>query len=127
VILAQHFLESFRESSPHPPVGLERDAIAAVARHAWPGNVRELQNRVKRAVVLAEGPRISAADLDLSASAAEDGNEDPPTLREAIREVEVRAVVHAWTEAAGNVSKASRLLGVSRPTLYKLLKEHGLK
>ena len=127
VILAQHFLESFRESSPHPPVGFERDAIAAVARHAWPGNVRELQNRVKRAVLLGEGPRISAADLDLSASAAGDGNEDPPTLREAIREVEVRAVVHAWTEAAGNVSKASRLLGVSRPTLYKLLKEHGLK
>jgi two-component system NtrC family response regulator len=127
VVLAQHFLEKFRESSPSPPLGLERDAIAAIAGHAWPGNVRELQNRVKRAVVLAEGARISALDLDLSTSTAGDANEDPPTLREAIREVEVRALTQAWTEAAGNVSKASRLLGVSRPTLYKLLKEHGLK
>lgn len=125
VVLAQHFFELFRHDAARPLRGLAPDAIAAVARHPWPGNVREMENRMKRALVLAEGPRITARDLDLS---QESGTHGPSgTLQEAVREAERRAVERAWAESGGNVSRASRLLGVSRPTLYKLLREHGFR
>jgi two-component system NtrC family response regulator len=84
--------------------------------------VRELENRIKRAIVTADGSRITARDLELSAADA-----GPPDLKNAVRDAERRAVARAWAEADGNVSRASKLLGVSRPTLYKLLREHGFR
>jgi two-component system NtrC family response regulator len=125
VVLAQHFFELFRNEAVRPLQGLAPDAIAAVARHPWPGNVREMENRMKRALVLTEGPRVRARDLDLS----EDSGAQTPsgTLQEAVRDAERRAVERAWAESGANVSRASRLLGVSRPTLYKLLREHGFR
>jgi two-component system NtrC family response regulator len=126
VVLAQHFLERIQAESGQPVRRLAPDAIAALASHGWPGNVRELENRTKRAVVVAEGPLIGAEDLGLEAP-SEGGAADATSLKEAVREAERRALVRAWTESGGNVSQASRLLGVSRPTLYKLLREHGLK
>jgi two-component system NtrC family response regulator len=108
-----------------PLQGLASDAVAAVAGHAWPGNVRELENRMKRAVVMAEGPRIRATDLGLVSAEAPLGGET--SLRSAVGAAERESVVRAWAESGHNVSRASRLLGVSRPTLYKLLREHGLR
>jgi two-component system NtrC family response regulator len=125
VVLAQHFLERFRGEAARPLQGLAPDAIAAVTSHLWPGNVRELENRMKRAVVLAEGPRVTAHDLDLRPLHA--GDSPPPRLEDAVRDAERRAVARAWAEAGGNVSRASKLLGVSRPTLYKLLRDHGFR
>jgi two-component system NtrC family response regulator len=125
IALAQHFFDRYREQAARPLQGLAPDAIAAVAHHPWPGNVRELENRMKRAVALAEGPRASARDLDLAPVEPEalgDGS-----LQTAVREAERCAVARAWAEAGGNVTRASKLLGVSRPTLYKLLRDHGLK
>jgi two-component system NtrC family response regulator len=122
VVLAQHFFESFREGRPLQ--GLAPDAVAAIASHSWPGNVRELENRMKRAAVLAEGSRVTARDFDLAAAEA-DG--PTPRLEDAVREAERRVLTRAWAEAGGNVSQASKLLGVSRPTLYKLLKDHGFR
>ncbi len=122
VVLAQHFFEQFRAGEERPLQGLAPDAIAAVAAHSWPGNVRELENRLKSAIVIAEGSRITARDLKLSAA-----DSGPPDLKNAVRDAERRAVARAWAEADGNVSRASKLLGVSRPTLYKLLREHGLR
>jgi two-component system NtrC family response regulator len=123
VVLAQHFFERFREGRPLQ--GFAPDAIAAVASHSWPGNVRELENRMKRAVVLAEGSRVTARDLDLEAVGVPEG--PTPRLEDAVREAERRALTRAWAESGGNVSQASKLLGVSRPTLYKLLKDHGFR
>jgi len=123
VVLAQHFFERFRDERPLQ--GLAADAVAAIASHAWPGNVRELENRMKRAVVMTEGSRVSARDLDLGAAAAPDA--PTPRLEDAVHEAERRALTRAWAEAGGNVSQASKLLGVSRPTLYKLLKDHGFR
>ena len=123
VVLAQHFFEIFREGRPLQ--GLAPDAIAAIASHSWPGNVRELENRMKRAVVMAEGSRVTARALDLEAAGAPE--EPTPRLEDAVREAERRALTRAWAEAGGNVSQASKLLGVSRPTLYKLLKDHGFR
>jgi two-component system NtrC family response regulator len=126
VVLARFFLEKFRgERNGRPLQGLAPDAIAAIASHRWPGNVRELENRMRRAVVMAEGARIAARDLDLEALAPEPP--PSPRLEVALREAERRALGRAWAAAGGNVSQASRLLGVSRPTLYKLLRDHGIR
>jgi two-component system NtrC family response regulator len=124
LLLAQHFLGRLAEDD-RALRGLRPDALAAIAHHTWPGNVRELENRMKRAALMAEGSRISAADLDLSG--VEPGAAPPPTLKDSLREAERQAVERAWGEAAGNVSQVAKALGVSRPTMYKLLREHGLK
>ncbi len=123
LLLARHFFDRFRREAVRPLQGLAPDAVSALLRHSWPGNVRELENRVKRAVVIAEGPRLTPADLDLGS--AEDGV--LYTLQEAVRQAERRAIERAWAEAGGNVSRAGKILGVSRPTVYKLLKEHGFR
>ncbi len=125
VLLAQHFLRQHGKERERPLEGLASDAVAAVARHGWPGNVRELENRMKRASVLAEGPRVSAQDLDLEA--AEPGSVPGGTLRAVVGAAERESVIRAWAESGHNVSRASRQLGVSRPTFYKLLREHGLR
>jgi two-component system NtrC family response regulator len=75
--------------------------------------------------VLAEGSRVTARDLDLEAVGVPEG--PTPRLEDAVREAERRALTRAWAESGGNVSQASKLLGVSRPTLYKLLKDHGFR
>jgi two-component system NtrC family response regulator len=124
VLLAQHFFERFREESTRPVRGLSPDAVAAIARYAWPGNVRELESRMRRAVVLADGTQLTTDDLDLADGT---GGRQPLELKAAVSEAERQAVTRAWAEAGGNVSKASRLLGVSRPTVYNLLRDHGLK
>jgi two-component system NtrC family response regulator len=123
LLLARHFFDRFRRDAGRPLQSLGPDAVSAVLRHSWPGNVRELENRLKRAVVISEGPRLTAADLDLGS--LDEG--PPPSLQEAVRHAERRAVERAWAEAGGNVSRAGKILGVSRPTVYKLLKEHGFR
>jgi two-component system NtrC family response regulator len=123
LVLAEHFLRRQRGANGRRLRGLAPDAVAAVASHPWPGNVRELENRVKRAALLAEGELLHARDLDLAAVSGASGGR----LDEAVRGAERSALARAWAEAGGNVSRASRLLGVSRPTLYKLLRDHGLR
>ena len=98
------------------------DARAAIDAWGWPGNVRELENRMKRAVIMAEGKAITAADLDL----AGDAPAEPLNLK-AVRETADRAAIrHALARAEGNISNTAKLLGVSRPTLYDLLKSYDL-
>jgi two-component system NtrC family response regulator len=125
VLLAHHFFERFRSEGNKPLRGLAPDLLSAVENHAWPGNVRELENRMRRAALLAEGAWLTARDLDLSGS--EPRESIPSKLRDSVREAEERAVTRAWAAARGNVSKAGEILGVSRPTVYKLLREYGLK
>jgi len=92
-----------------------------MSEYAWPGNVRELENRVKRAVVMTDGPLLSAADLGLAAS-----GEKPQSLgiREARARAEREVLQLALAQAGSNLSKAARLLGISRPTLYDLMQQH---
>ncbi len=100
------------------------EAIRALREHNWPGNVRELQNRVRRAVIMAEGKRISAADLELVAGA---GAAKATTLREARERLERELVTDALRRNGGKVSGAAADLGVSRPTLYELMEKLGLQ
>lgn len=124
VLLARHFVVRYaRELNPQVK-GLAADAIAAIDEWAWPGNVRELENRVKRAVILADGKLVSAADLDLVDG---EGAEGVINLRAAREAADQQAIRRALTRADGNISGAARMLGVSRPTLYDLMKSYNLQ
>ncbi|MFN3944279.1 MAG: PEP-CTERM-box response regulator transcription factor [Allosphingosinicella sp.] len=123
-LLAKHFLHIFsREMNPQVK-GFAPGALDAINAWAWPGNVRELENRMKRAVIMADGKLITAADLDLE-SADEDGL--PVNLKAAREEADRRAIRQALARTENNISSAARLLGISRPTLYDLLKQYGLQ
>jgi two-component system, NtrC family, response regulator len=119
LMLAHHFIHLFSRANYRSFRGLSEDAVHAINGHAWPGNVRELENRVKRAVVMAEGQLITAADLDLTASDEAALDLD---LRAQTQRLERRLVQEAMAVAQGNVSKAAKLLGVSRPHLYSITK-----
>lgn len=122
VLLAQHFLKSYAKSMHSAVTGLSPDARAAIAAWGWPGNVRELENRMKRAVIMAEGKLVTAADLDLREGAAE----PPINLRAARESADRSTITQALARADGNISNTAKLLGVSRPTLYDLLKSYDL-
>ncbi|WP_375392366.1 PEP-CTERM-box response regulator transcription factor [uncultured Sphingomonas sp.] len=121
-LLAQHFVGRYAPALNPQVAGLAPDARAAVDAWRWPGNVRELENRVKRAVIMAEGKRVTAVDLDLPAG----GDHEPLELRTVREAADRRAIARALARAEGNISGASRLLGVSRPTLYDLIRNYGL-
>src|SRR5262249_54296780 len=114
VVLASFFLRRFAAEYGRPVRGFASAALTAVKDHPWPGNVRELENRVKRAVVMADDALLSVADLGLSTS-----EEEPQSLGIAARARAEREVLHlALAQAGSNLSKAAKLLGISRPTLY---------
>jgi two-component system NtrC family response regulator len=124
VLLARHFVNRFsRELNPSVS-GLSPDALAAIDAYAWPGNVRELENRLKRAVIMADGRMVTVADLDLPGRSAEDNV--PINLRAAREVADRRAIRQAMSRTDNNISGAAKLLGISRPTLYDLLKQYQL-
>jgi two-component system, NtrC family, response regulator len=118
VLLAQYFLNGFNKAYSKHISGFTEDALAALSAHAWPGNVRELENRVKRAVIMAESKRITAQDLDLGDVKV---GERDLNLRKEVARVEKRLAAEALALSDGNISKAAKLLGVSRPHFYSLI------
>jgi two-component system NtrC family response regulator len=123
VILAQALLRRMALESGTKLRTLSDDAVAALQNYAWPGNVRELENKIRAAVIMAEGPLINAGDLGLASSA------DVPlelNLADVRTRAERQAVIQALALAENNVSRAAKLLGVSRPTLYDLIKRCGV-
>jgi two-component system NtrC family response regulator len=118
VLLAQYFLNGFNKAYSKHVSGFTEDALSALSAHAWPGNVRELENRLKRAVIMAEGKRITASDLDLGD--VKTGDRDL-NLRKEVARVEKRLAAEALALSDGNISKAAKLLGVSRPHFYSLI------
>ena len=124
-LLAKVFLGRFAREMNPAVKGFAADALAAIDAWGWPGNVRELENRVKRAVIMTETKLIGAADLDL----AEAGGAEAQTLNlKSAREGADRKVIrHALARSEGNISNTAKLLGISRPTLYDLLKQYDLQ
>ena len=123
-VLAHAFLRKFAAQQGRSRRGYTDDALQAIQTHPWPGNVRELENKVKTALIMAEGPLITAADLGLVA--AEEA-EHALNLKEVRARAERVAVHQALMTADGNVSRASELLGITRPTLYDLMEKFGLR
>ena len=122
-LLGQYFMARYARENGRSFQGFTADAIAVMADWHWPGNVRELENRVKRAVIMAEGNRIGADDLDL----VNKGDEAALTLKAAREAADRQALRRALARSDGNMSAAAKLLGISRPTLYDLVKQYGLE
>jgi two-component system, NtrC family, response regulator len=124
VLLANFFLKRFNDQFGRKIKSFASDALTAIAVHPWRGNVRELENRVKRAVVMSEGITVSASDLELAPAELPYGSLD---LREARARAERGVIQMALAQSNGNLSRAAKLLGISRPTLYGLLEGLGLE
>ena len=124
-LLARTLLTKFAEEEKKSLKGFTPQALEALTTYNWPGNVRELENRIKRAVVMAEGKYLTSENLELKdPSSAE---EETSTLRASRDSREKDLVRLAMEKAEGNVSRAAEELGISRPTLYQLLARYGLK
>jgi len=125
VLLAKAFLKRFAAEMNPAVTGFAPDALAAIDAHDWPGNVRELENRVKRAVIMADGKLVNAEDLDLADR--EDQDAQLLNLKAAREATDRRVIRHALSRSEGNISSTAKLLGISRPTLYDLLKQYDLQ
>ena len=130
VLLANAFVRRFAQEQRRGNVSLGDDAVRAIEAHGWPGNVRELLNATKRAVIMAEGDRLGCADLGLPPVAGDEPSDAASSdidLRMVRERAERGAIVTALARADGNMVRAAELLGVSRPTLYDLMKRLNVK
>jgi two-component system NtrC family response regulator len=122
IVLARHLLNQFSRKLGRALKGFSEDAHDAIDAYAWPGNVREMENRVKAAVIMAEGKFVTASDLALSPP----GDAQSLNLREIRQRAETDAINQALIRSSGNISRAAVLLGVTRPTLYDLMNKYGI-
>ena len=123
-VIARELLESIAAEQGQRVPTLTPAARRAIEAYRWPGNVRELANRLKRAVIMSEGARITEMDLELDAP---DDEVMPLNLREVRDQAERRAVARALEHAGDNLSQAAGLLGITRPTLYSLLDKYDMR
>ncbi len=124
ILLARTLLERYAAQHRRQFRGFSQDAQNAIESHHWPGNVREMENKIRAAVIMAEGRQVTAGDLGLASVA---GEAPCLNLREVRREAESQAIRAAMASAAGNISRAAQLLGVTRPTLYDLLDKYAIQ
>ncbi|WP_423142461.1 PEP-CTERM-box response regulator transcription factor [Parablastomonas sp. CN1-191] len=123
-LLAKAFLARFAAEMNPAVKGFAPDALAAIDAWPWPGNVRELENRVKRATIMAEGKLVTAADLDLGGATGE--GEAALNLKSAREQTDRKLIRHALARSEGNISSTAKMLGISRPTLYDLIRQYDL-
>ncbi len=121
VVLARAFLDKFAERHSRALRGYSPGALTAIEAYAWPGNVRELENKINRAVIMAEGKHVSSADLGLE---GEIEPAQPMNLRAVRQEAERQAIQRVLVLTEGNISRAAELLGITRPTFYDLMQKH---
>jgi two-component system NtrC family response regulator len=123
-LLAHAFMNKFSQREGRSIRGFKQDALDAIEAYPWPGNVRELENYVKRGVIMADGSQIGIEDLGLQAPGE---RSEPLNLRQVRDEAERAAIIKVLSRVDGNIAEAAQLLGISRPTLYDLIKRHGIK
>ncbi len=122
ILLAKHLLEKIAGDQARNIIGFTAEAAQALESYSWPGNIREMENKIKRAVIMADGKHISSEDLDLQ------NNEESLSinLRQVRQDAEIKAIQKALYLTDSNYSAAAKLLGITRPTLYDLLKKYNL-
>ena len=121
VLLARHFKLKFAQEHGQNITGFTPDAISAVEGYSWPGNIREMENKIKRAVIMAEGKYITRDDLGLA-----DAGELSLNLRQVRQAAEQSAILRALAMTDHNISAAAKLLGITRPTFYDLVKKYNM-
>ncbi len=131
--LVEHFVRDFSVKLRRPVTGVTSDAMALLKRHRWPGNVRELRNAIERAVLLEEGDRITCRYLPVSREPTDADGVRPgpmnivlPPEGTSLERVEEELVRQAMALAAGNQTRAARLLDISRDALRYKLKKFGI-
>ena len=123
VLLANKFIEEFSEEFSKSVKELDENAVKAILSYSWPGNVRELENKIKLAIIMSDKRKISVTDLEIDPDHQDDPQLDLKTIRE---ENDKKAIIKALSLSNGNISEMSRLLGISRPTLYGLAKQYNI-
>lgn len=121
VLLARHFKLKFAKEYGQNVTGFTPDAIAAIENYSWPGNIREMENKIKRAVIMADGKHVTREDLGLA-----EAGELSLNLRHVRQEAERGAILRALSMTDNNISAAAKLLGVTRPTFYDLIKKYDM-
>ncbi|WNO08588.1 PEP-CTERM-box response regulator transcription factor [Teredinibacter sp. KSP-S5-2] len=122
LLLARHFLKKYAEQNNQTITGFTSEATEAIEAYSWPGNIREMENRVKRGVVMCENKQISSEDLGLISEESLNLN-----LRQVRQNAERAAILRAMSMVEGNISATAKLLGVTRPTLYDLIKKYNIQ
>lgn len=125
VLIARYLLDRFARQHSRSRLDFTPEALRAIEAHPWPGNVREMENVIRRATLMADGPRVTAQDLGLEAP--QEDEQPPQRLREVRDQAEYNALVRALSHSDGNIAQASSLLGITRPTLYALLDKFNMR
>ncbi len=124
VLIAMALLKRFSEEHGKNIKGFTDDAVQLIETYGWPGNIRQLENKIKRAVIMADKPNISAEDLEIEQTT----EKLIPLNLKKVREIaETTAIKRALTYTDNNISNAAKLLGVTRPTLYALFTKYGIE
>jgi two-component system NtrC family response regulator len=123
-LLAKFFLQRFATDTNKPELTFDADAMRALNKHPWPGNVRELENCIRRAVIMTEGKRITAHDLELNGNGIKTNG--AVTMKDAREAVERQMVQQALRKYSGKITPAAAELGLSRPTFYELMDKLGI-
>jgi two-component system NtrC family response regulator len=126
MLLANLFLKRFSEGMHGKVKGFSTAAVERLQSYEWPGNVRELENKIQRAVIMSDSPLLEPAALGFDGSQMPNDQTAAKTLKDARDRVEREMIVSAIREQGGNVAKAAETLGISRPTIYDLMKKHGI-
>ncbi len=124
IVIATALLRRFCEANNKKIKGFTKEATTAIETYSWPGNIRELENRIKRAVIMADGANISVEDLELAQNT--EVSTEPFNLKEVREAAESIAIKRALTHSGNNISNAAKLLGVTRPTLYTLFEKYDI-
>lgn len=125
LVIAQSLLKSLGKTMERPNLAFSEDATNAIEAHSWPGNVREMINKIKRAIIMSSGKRVTAEDLELTCEARVANSQ--LNLRQVRENAERNAIIRALRSCNFNMAKASRLLGVTRPTLYNLTDKYKIE
>jgi two-component system response regulator HydG len=124
--LAQYFLEHERGPSDRI-TGISRHALAQMANYSWPGNVRELRNHIERALMVSDGPLIQSKDLPSELGTSLEASREAPGTLTYLEQIERKAIMDVLETTGGHRQNAAKILGISKTTLYKKLKDYGLE
>ena len=121
LLLARHFLKMYNKQNGSNISGFTPEAVDTIDSYAWPGNIREMENRIKRSLVMCDDKLVTSDDLGLHSNESTFLN-----LRQVRHQAEKSAIIRALGMTESNISAASKLLGVTRPTLYDLMKKYNI-